>query len=322
MVGEKGGIVDVVGVGLNAFDTLIFLPHFPPYGGKVRFERAVCSLGGQVATAIIACARWGLRTRYVGTVGDDEAGEKHRQALEQAGVEAHLIVVPGTTSQRAYILVDRSTGERTILWDRPDGGALRPEWLEPQWITRARLLHLDGHDPAAAVVAARWARQAGVAVVADFDNVYPGMEELLPLVDYLLVSQEFPVRLLGESDPRRALLRFRELFRPRVAAVTLGAAGAVALSDEGVHWAPGFVVDAVDTTGAGDVFHAGFIYGILQGWSVARCLEFGCAAAALNCTGVGARGGLRPVEEIVSFMKTASRTEGPTASSVAPPTRR
>src|SRR3977135_2481350 len=134
--------VDVVGVGLNATDTMIPLPHYPALGSKVEFRSVNVLPGGQVATAMIACQQWGLRTRYVGKVGDDSAAELHRAEFAQSGVEAHLLVAPGCPSQQAFILVDDG-GERTVLWKRDDRLRLRPEELQSDWIVHSRALHLD-----------------------------------------------------------------------------------------------------------------------------------------------------------------------------------
>lgn len=301
--------VDVVGVGLNAFDTLIVLPHFPALDSKVEFREARVELGGQVATAMIACQAWGLRTRYVGTVGDDDAARLHAGAFERAGVEARLRIVPTCASQAAYILIEASSGERTILWRRDPRLTLCPEHLERDWIVQARALHVDGHDPAAAACAARWAREAGIPVTADVDGVYPGLEDLLGQVDYLLASRILPEKLTGEADLRRSLPALAARFGCRVAGATLGRDGAVAWDGRRFLHSPGFQVDAVDTTGAGDVFHGAFVYGLLAGWPLERLLTFSCAAAALNCTAPGARGGVRPVAEIERLMREGRRRE-------------
>jgi len=158
--------VDVVGVGLNATDTIIRIPHFPSHDSKIEFESAVVLAGGQVASAMTACQYWGLRARYIGKAGDDAAGEFQRRELDRAGVESHLLAVPGCTSQVAYILVDQASGERTILWKREARLTIRPEELRREWITSARALLVDGHDTAAAATAARWAREAGIPVVS------------------------------------------------------------------------------------------------------------------------------------------------------------
>ena len=302
-------LVDVVGVGLNATDTLIRLPHFPAFDSKVEFQSADVRAGGQVASAMVACRRWGLSTRYIGKVGDDAAAELQREEYAREGVEAHLLAVPGCMSQVAFILVDQGSGERTILWKRDPRLELRPEEIERDWIVRARALHVDGHDTAAAAAAARWACEAGIPVTADIDNLYPGVEALLENVDCLLASRDFPARLTREADLLRSLLAIQRRYGCRVAGVTLGRQGALAWDGGRFHYSPAYRVDAVDTTGAGDIFHGGFVYALLQGWPLSRALDFSCAAAALACTALGARGGIRPVAEIERLMREGPRHE-------------
>jgi len=298
--------LDVVGVGLNATDTLIPVAHYPPRGSKIEFRSAKVLPGGQVATAMIACQLWSLRARYVGKVGDDIAAELHRSEFSRLGVEAHLFTAPGCHSQQAFILVDDG-GERTVLWKRDDRLTLRPEELQQEWIVNARAIHVDGHDTAAASVAAGWARAAGVPVVADLDELYPGVEELLNSVDYLITSRDIPGRLTEENDLRKSLPALKERFRSRLTAATLGEEGVLAWDGTSFHYAPAFRVDTIDTTGAGDIFHAGFIYELLQGWPLERQLDFACAAAALNCTAIGARGGIQPVDSIEHLITTGTR---------------
>jgi sulfofructose kinase len=312
--------VDVVGVGLNATDTLIPVHHFPAAGSKVEFRSANVLPGGQVATAMVACQSWGLRTRYVGKVGDDVAATLHRTEFTRLGVETHLLTAPGCPSQQAFILVD-DAGERTVLWKRDDRLALQPNDLQRDWIVQARALHLDGHDTAAATIAATWAREANIPVIADLDELYPGVDSLLPLIDYLITSRDLPSRISGEADLRKALPAVRNKYNTRLTAATLGAEGVLAYDGARFHYAPAFRVHTVDTTGAGDIFHAGFIYGLLQGWPLSRQLEFACAAAALNCTGIGARGHIATVAEIENLIAAGQRypstfqTDGGTAIS-------
>src|ERR1700732_2741195 len=175
--------IDLVGVGLNAIDTLIPLPNYPKLGSKVEFRSANILPGGQVASAVIACQQWGLRTSYVGKVGEDRFADIHRAEFAKAGVEAHLFAAPGCASQQAFILVD-DTGERTVLWKRDNNLTLRHEELKQKWIVEARALHVDGHDTAAAIQAATWAKAAGVSVIADLDEVYPGVQGVLGTIDH------------------------------------------------------------------------------------------------------------------------------------------
>jgi sulfofructose kinase len=298
--------LDVVGVGLNATDTFIPVAHYPVRGSKVEFRSAQVLPGGQVATAMIACQLWGLRTRYVGRVGDDHAAELHRSEFVRAGVEAHLFNAPGCPSQQAFILVDDS-GERTVLWKRDDRLTLRPEELQQDWIVNARALHVDGHDTAAAIAAANWAGAAGIPVIADVDELYPGVETLLKSVDYLITSRDIPGRLMQEPDLKKSLPALQQRFGSRLTAATLGEEGVLAWDGSQLHYAPAFSIQPIDTTGAGDIFHAAFIYALLQGWPLPRQLDFACAAAALNCTALGARAGIQPVAAIEHLIATGPR---------------
>ncbi len=299
---------DVVGVGLNATDTILLLSKFPAYGGKVPFDEELLSPGGQVASAMAACARLGLRASYIGTVGDDERGRVQMESLAGSGVSLeHVQVRHGCPNQSAYILVDKSTGERTVLWSRPECLRIDPSEITPEQITCARLLHIDGHDTPAVARAARIARGAGMPVTVDVDTIYPGFEEVLPYVDYLVGSAEFPTNWTREPDPFRALEIIQTRYGMKVAAMTLGADGALARVNGSYIYSPGYVVDCVDTTGAGDVFHGAFCYAVLEGMPMEEALDFSNALAALNCTALGARGHLATREEALELMRKAGR---------------
>jgi sulfofructose kinase len=295
--------VDLVGVGLNAIDTLIPLAHFPVRGSKTEYSSASIMPGGQAATTVIACQTWGLTTRYVGKIGDDEAGRMHRGEFARAGVDAQLITVPNAASPQSLIIVDEG-GERTVLCRRDERLLLQPKDLNRDWIVRARALHVDGFETAAATQAAAWARDAGIPVIADLDETYAGVENLIANVDYLIVSRDFPSRLTRERNLEQALRRIKSRYGCKLAAATLGADGVVAWDGDNFHLNPAYHVPVTDTTGAGDIFHAGFIYSLLKEWPLRRQLDFACAAAALNCTCAGARGGITTVEAIEELMAT------------------
>ena len=300
--------IDIVGVGLNATDTLIPVSQYPVSGSKVEIRSASILPGGQVASAMVACQRWGLRARYVGKLGDDAAADLHRAEFARAGVEAKIITARDCASHQSFILVEDS-GERTVLWKRDERLMLRPEELRREWITDARALHVDGRDTAAAISAAGWAREAGIPVVADLDELYPDVEQLIEKVDYLIVSRNIPGQLTGKSDLRESLMATRLQYGCRLTAATLGQDGVLAWDGHDFCYRPAYRVEVVDTTGAGDIFHAGFIYGLLQRSPLAQTLDFACAAAALNCTAVGARGGIQAVSSIENLMATGSRYE-------------
>ena len=299
---------DVVGVGLNATDTLILLPRFPAYGGKVPFQCEVLSAGGQVATAMVTCARLGLRAKYIGTLGDDQRGVVQLESLRSSGVNIDDIEIrEECPNQSAYILVDQTTGERTVLWHRDDCLAIHPAFLTPENIACARLLHIDGHDTAAVARAAEIAREHHIPVTADVDTIYPGFERVLSNVDYLISSSEFPSRWTGDPDPFRALTIIQDEYGMRVAAMTLGAEGALARAGGRFLYSPGFLVDCTDTTGAGDVFHGAFCYSVIENMPVRDALEFSNAMAALNCTALGARGHIAGLAEAQSLLASPNR---------------
>jgi sulfofructose kinase len=299
---------DVVGVGLNATDTLLLVPHFPEYAGKAPFTEEVMSPGGQVASAIVTCQRLGLRTKYIGTVGDDRRGTIQMRSLLEEGVNVdHVQIRLGCPNQSAYIIVDQRTGERTVFWRRDDSLRIDPDQIDPEQITCARLLHIDGHDTAAVAHAARLAREAGMPVTVDVDTIYHGFEGVLKYVDYLIASSEFPVQWTNERDPFRALRLIQQEYGMKVAAMTLGAYGALAYAEGRFCYSPAFVVNCADTTGAGDIFHGAFCYALLQDFSLEESLEFSNAMAALNCRVLGARGGIAPRAEAERLIARAER---------------
>jgi sulfofructose kinase len=306
-VPESIPLVDIVGVGLNAADTVIRLPHFPAFNSKVEFHQSEVLPGGQVASAVFACSKWGLKARYVGKIGDDSLGLLQQSEMEGAEVEAHWTVEPNCQSQSSYILVDEGTGERTVLWKRDPRLELLPRDLREEWVTRSRLLHVDGHDCSAAATAAQWACKARIPVTADLDNLYPGVEALLENVDYAITSREFPARICGEPDLFASLPRMAARFGCRLTAATLGADGVLAWDGGRFHYSPAFDVKPVDTTGAGDIFHAAFAFALLRADGIPQILEFSCAAAGMACLGMGARGGIAPLDKIYELVRSGTR---------------
>lgn len=292
----------MVGFGLNAVDWICQVPLFPSHGSKVRLEGLTKMGGGQVATASALCGRYGLKVRYVGRVGDDDVGRFSLRDLEGEPLDISCVeTIPDAQSQFAIVLVDRPTGERTILWDRDVKLNYRPGEVRREWIAVGQVLHLDGHDQLGAIQAARHARQAGMKVCLDIDKVQPGVEELLSLVDFALPSVNFLHRFTGLSDWREALCQVQEV-TGGFTACTRGGRGCAAIWEGEVHEIPGFPTQAVDTTGAGDVFHGAFIYALLMNWTVGRCLRFANAAAALSVTRIGSRGGIPGLEEALGLM--------------------
>lgn len=299
---------DVVGIGANSVDYVHLLPGYPqPFGSfaKMKIERQEILCGGQMATAMCACARLGLRVRYAGVTGTDENGQRIRTELKRRGIDLTDVIIRDAQNQFAVILVDETNGDRIVLWDRDERLLMRKRDIPVDAIAEARVLHVDDVDQAAAIHAAEVARQHGVGVTSDIDRLNERTAELIDAVTIPIFAEHVATRVTGLTEQADAL---RALRRPhhQLLCVTLGDQGAMALDDEGIHYGPAFRVDAVDTTGAGDVFRAGFIYALLRRWSTDEILRFANAAAAVSCTRLGALGSIPALEEVEALIASGA----------------
>jgi sugar/nucleoside kinase (ribokinase family) len=295
---------DVVGVGANSVDFVHLLPGYPqPFGtfAKMKIERQEILCGGQMATAMCACAALGLRARYAGVTGTDENGRRVRAELARRGIDLTDVIIRDAQNQFAVILVDETNGDRIVLWDRDERLLMRDRDIPVEAIAAARVLHVDDVDQNAAIRAAQVAREHGVDVTSDIDRLTDRTRELIDTVTIPIFAEHVATRETGCVDQEKAL---RMLQQPhhKLLCVTLGERGAIALDEDGVHRAPAFQVEAVDTTGAGDVFRAGFIYAWLRGWSTEDMLRFANAAAAVSCTRLGALGGIPNLDEVEALL--------------------
>ena len=296
---------DVVGVGANSVDLVHLLPAAPQPAGphaKQRIRRQLVSCGGQMTTALACVAGFGWRAKYVGATGDDERGGILRAAMQDRQVDmSGALTRQGATNQFAVILVDETTGERIVLWDRDERLALQPHEVPADLIAHARLLHVDDVDQAAAIAAARQGRAAGIFVTSDIDRLTDLTPELVSAVTIPMFAEHVPPALTGLDDPEEALRALRRE-HDGLLVVTLGTRGALALDGDRAIRSPAFTVDAVDTTGAGDVFRAGFIHGLLSGWPLERVLRFANAAAAVSCTRLGALSGIPSLADVDAML--------------------
>lgn len=291
----------VAGLGQCSIDHIALVDRFPAVNAKKEVLQWTIEGGGPVATALVTLARLGVEASFIGQVSDDVAGGVIREGLvnEKVNVD-HLVTRSGSTSQTAFIIVEGSTGMRTICWARPGGEPLTPKEIDADTIKRADFLLLDGLMAEASIHAARTAREAGVPVMLDGGRLREGMLELIPLCDYVVGSEEFSLDLTG-GDHRWALKKVREM-GPKTVTITLGVKGSYTLAAETMFHQAAFPVNVVDTTGAGDVFHGGYVYGLLQRWDINRTVRFASAVAALKCRGLGGRKAIPSLEEAFEFM--------------------
>ena len=305
---------DAVGIGLNSADQFCVVREYPTANTKSGVLEMARAGGGQAATAMAALARLGMRAAYIGAVGDDEAGAFSIASLESEGVNVEGVVTQkGRASQFALIIVQREgdveeKGARTILWRREV--SLAPEDVREEVVRAGRALHLDGHHVEAEIAAARWAREEGAPVFLDVERASERIEDLIGLTDYLVAAEDFPALFTGASDHRESLSLLHAI-GPRVVGVTLGARGALAYDGTRFYESPGFHVDVLDTTGAGDAFHGAFLYGVLRKMDLEDTLRFANAVAAMNCTALGGRAALPRLSEVEAFLQANSPRESP-----------
>jgi len=291
---------DVLGVGCNSVDYVYRLPASPraeSATAKLRISSHQAMCGGQMATAMAACAGLGLRAAYLGCVGQDHNGRMIVSELQQRGVDISPVMTRECANRFAVITVDETTGDRIVLWDRDDRLNLAPHDIDPQLIKSARLVHVDDEDQEGAIAAARIARGAGVPVTSDIERVTDRTGELIAAVSVPIFAQHLLPAITGESDPERALRSIRRS-HDGLLCVTLGSDGAMLLDGDVCLLEPASSVTAVDTTGAGDVFRAGVIYALLNELSPRELLRFANAAASVSCTRSGAINSVPSIAEV------------------------
>ncbi len=293
----------VVGIGQCAWDMLAVVDGFPQADTKKEVLVWEEQGGGPVATALIALSRLGVPCRFHGVTGDDREGEAIRQSLMDEGVDVDgLIRRSNASSQTAFIAIDRSGGTRTIFWKRPSGDPLAREELPSGFLRNAEFLLLDGLMKDVSLLAASEARKAGVPVMLDAGRVREGMLELAQLCDYVVGSEEF-ARELGWNDDRASFIQEVKKQGFGITTITLGRRGSVTFAGDEVISCPAFPVEIVDATGAGDVFHGGYLYGLLQRWPLKDTVRFASAVAAMKCRKLGGRAGSPTLSEVEQFLK-------------------
>lgn len=301
---------DVVGLGVNALDLIAIIDGYPQPDTKVPFSQFEMQGGGVTATAMVACARLGLRARYIGKVGTDLWSRLALRLFRQDRVDIRGVIrVPGSDGHVSLVLVDRNTGQRALFFRRPPAYDIRPEELDRAVVTSGRLLHIDGIDAAAAMQAIDWARAAGMRITMDGERIVPGIEHVWPRVDLLVCNPRFMAAMTGETD-WQAGLRALTARGPARVAVTLAEQGVLGLVGGRFVRIPGFAVTPIaDTNGAGDVFHGACAVGELRDWPLEWTLTFANAVAALKCRSLGGRAGIPGMAETLAFLAARGHAE-------------
>jgi ribokinase len=293
----------VTGLGQCSLDYLSLVEVYPRVDTKQEVLEWHEEGGGPVATALVALSRLGISCSFHGITGDDEAGRKIRQSLESEGIDLKgLVKRKDSSSQVAFIAVEKDSAKRTIFWRRPSGKALQPDELAEDFLCGSDLLLIDGLMMDASLIAVKRAREMNIPVLLDAGSARPSMFDLAGCCDYVVASEVFAEGLGWELTPQ-ALLKHAEALGARALTITLGERGSITVADGQIIRIPAFKVAAVDTTGAGDVFHGGYIFGLLHGWDIERVVRFASAVAAIKCRQLGGRTGISRLDEVMQFLQ-------------------
>ncbi|MDQ3086987.1 MAG: carbohydrate kinase family protein [Acidobacteriota bacterium] len=296
---------DVVGFGTNAVDYLIVVPQYPPFNSKIELENYTQLAGGEIASTMVGLRRLDLKTSYVGHFGTDNAGDFGLQTLQAEDVNVQFArQIEGAQTQIAFIIIDRRNGERTVIWKRDKKLAFMPETAPIEIVSRTKIFHATPHDTLACRKMAQEAKKHGAIVSIDIDNTFDGLLEMISLIDIFISSAEFPEKLVGIKDKKAALREIKRRFGCAVVGMTLGETGSLILCEGEFIETKGYKVPngCKDTTGAGDAFRVGFLYGLLKGETVETSAKMANAVAALKCREIGARTALPNTEELFNLM--------------------
>ena len=300
--------IEVVGLGQACIDYLGKVSSYPREDGKIELMELQSQCGGPASTALVTLSRLGIKTSFIGSISDDPIGIEIVKGLKADQVDpSFLKITSGHTSQFAFIAVSRESGNRTIFWHRGSAPALRKEEVDLSWFSGAKVLHLDGLMIQASLEAARQARALGLKVVLDAGTMREGSLELVSQVDVLIASARFAVPLVGEDSPVEKALEALSRLGPGEIVITLGSKGSVGKKRGELVKQKAFPVEVVDTTGAGDVYHGAYIYGLLKGWDMKTCMRFASATSALKCRAMGAREGIPTLDEINRLLEENPR---------------
>lgn len=294
----------IVGIGANVFDTLYNIPTYPTEDTKMRATASKSAGGGPVGTGLVAAAKLGADCAYIGVLSDDNGGRFLKEDFEKYGVGTDFIrVLPGYRSFASVLWLCADTATRTCVFDK---GNLPPLVLEESqvWaIEKASLLMVDGNELSAAVEGAKIARSKGCKILYDCGGLYDGVENLLCHTDIMIPSEEFSLGHTGCKSAEEAAKKLYDTYKPEVVVITQGSRGGILYDGKTVTAYPAFRVNAVDSNGAGDVFHGAFAAGVIKGYDYLKCCYFASAVSALKCTGVGARASAPDFETAKTFLK-------------------
>lgn len=303
-------MTDITGIGANVFDTLYTVSEFPSEDTKKRADDMTLSGGGPCATGLVAASKLGAGCAYIGNITDDSAGNFLMNDFNKYGVSTkYLTLKKGFASFTSCIWLSEQAKTRTCVFHRGNIPPLELNEEQKKAVSASKILMIDGNELDAAIEGAKTARAGGTKVLYDAGGLYEGVERLIPLADILIPSEEFALAFTGAGDAENAAIALYEKYSPEVVVITQGKKGGVLYDGDTPQRYPSFPVDAVDTNGAGDVFHGAFAYCAIHGYSHMKSCIFSSAVSALKCTKQGARRGSPDINEVMNFLKERGYNE-------------
>ena len=298
----------VVGIGACVMDTLITVPTFPKEDTKMKALSSKIAGGGPTATGIVACAKLGVPSGFLGALAKDNGGKFLLEDFATYGVDTSLVkLVEGCRSFASTIWLAKDTATRTCVFDRGDVPALVFDDEMEKAVAEADILMVDGNEMDAAEAACKAAKKYGTKVLYDCGGLYEGVARLLKLTDVMIPSEEFALAHTQSKTVEEAAEKLYEMYHPEVVVITCGKEGGVIYQGQLERY-PAFLVNAVDTNGSGDVFHGAFAAAMVKGYCYRDCCIFASAVSALKCTGIGARESVPAEQAVYQFLKDRGYT--------------
>lgn len=295
---------NIVGIGANVYDTLITVDGYPKEDTKMGCASVLECGGGPCGTALAAAARLGGDCAYIGALADDAGGRFLYADLEKFGISTEYVEMKsGSTSFASYVLLNSENATRTCVFSKNNLPEYELDQNKLSAVENADILLIDGNEMKNAQKAVEYAKNHPVKVLYDAGGLYDGVENLLPYVDILIPSEEFALQFTGEKTAENAAKALYERFSPEVIVITQGKKGGILFLDGEIKTYPAFSVEAVDSNGAGDVFHGAFAFAASAGFSYYDACIFSSAVSAIKCTKVGARDAVPNYQETIKFLK-------------------
>ena len=297
--------IEVIGLGQACFDFLGQIPYFPNEDTKIEITDLHMQCGGPVASALTVLARFGISSSFIGSISDDYFGIEILNSLRSESIDTTLLkITPGLTSQFAFISINNKNGNRNIFWKRSSAPFLVTDEIDLSPYRNARFLHLDGLMTEASIAAAKQAKKMGIKVVIDAGTLREGFLDLISFADVLITSEKFAESVSNTNifKPESLIEKLKELSSADTIIITMGPRGSIGMFKDNINIQPAFKINAVDTTGAGDVYHGAYIYGLIMDWDMSACMRFASAVSALKCKHVGVKNSIPTLKEVKKFM--------------------